>query len=58
VQLLHNTVVLLHSVNTVTYTDRAPSHTRTNAYDILAQISFDFKYSKQLTLTFGTFVQE
>ena len=51
-------MVLFHSVNTVTYADRATAYTHINAYDILTQISFDFKYSKQLTVTFSTFVQE
>ena len=51
-------MVLSQAVNTVTYTDRATAYTYINAYDILTQISFDFKYSKQLTVTFGTFVQE
>ncbi len=51
-------MVLSHSVNTVTYADRATAYTYINAYDILTQISFDFKYFKQLTVTFGTFVQE
>ena len=51
-------MVLFHSVNTLTYADRATAYTRINAYDILTQISFDFKYFKQLTVTFGTFVQE
>ena len=51
-------MVLSQAVNTVTYADRATAHTRINAYNILTQIPFDFKYSKQLTITFGTFVQE
>ena len=51
-------MVLFHSVNTVTYADRATAHTHINAYAILTQIPFNFKYSKRLTVTFGTFVQE
>ncbi|VTY09905.1 Uncharacterised protein [Neisseria subflava] len=51
-------MVLFHSVNTITYADRATSHTRINAYDILTQMPFDFKHSKRLTVTFGTFIQE
>ena len=51
-------MVLSHSVNTLTYADRATAYTRINAYDILTQIPFDFKYSKRLTVPFGIFVQE
>lgn len=51
-------MVLSQAVNTVTYADRATAYTYINAYDILTQISFAFKYSKQLTVTFGIFVQE
>jgi len=51
-------MVLFQAVNTVTYADRATAHTHINAYAILTQISFDFKYSKQLTVNLGTFVQE
>ena len=51
-------MVLFHSVNNVTYKDRATAHTHINAYDILTQMPFNFKYSKRLIVTFGTFVQE